>query len=160
MEVTAAEQAAGSVADELVISTITEFNLAVAMISRAVRALLPAYGGYECKEPEAGKFTLAFRCRFHLGPIRLAGSGTFGMGKLQPSAELGTPFGHGTVLGQSRQVLPETTYAGLRAQFSLEWPCHCQGCRHWRWLCADLCWPCSPTLCTHVGNRLRSLAAS
>lgn len=58
---TAAEQAAGSVADELVISTITEFNLAVAMVSRAVRQLLPAYDGYECKEPEAAKFTLAFR---------------------------------------------------------------------------------------------------
>ena len=49
-------------ADELVISTITEYNLAVAMVSRAVRLLLPAYNGYECKEPEAAKFTLAFRC--------------------------------------------------------------------------------------------------
>lgn len=66
-EVTAAEQAAGSVADELVISTITEYNLAVAMVSRAVRLLLPAYDGYECKEPEAAKFTLAFRCASCVG---------------------------------------------------------------------------------------------
>ena len=64
---TAAEQAAGSVADELVISTITEYNLAVAMVSRAVRLLLPAYDGYECKEPEAAKFTLAFRCASCVG---------------------------------------------------------------------------------------------
>ena len=31
-------------------------------VLHAVRHLLPEYGGYECKEPEPGKFTLAFRC--------------------------------------------------------------------------------------------------
>ena len=33
------------------------------MYTAAARALLPAYGGYECKEPEPGKFTLAFSAR-------------------------------------------------------------------------------------------------
>jgi len=61
LEVQQAEQAAGTLADDLVISTITEYNLGVAMVSRTVRQLLPAYNGYECKEPEAAKFTLAFR---------------------------------------------------------------------------------------------------
>ncbi len=91
-EVTAAEQAAGSVADELVISTITEYNLAVAMISRAVRQLLPAYDGYECKEPEAAKFTLAFRQVFGLssedwdgrkGETQSCGSRALGFRQLQ-----------------------------------------------------------------------------
>ena len=31
------------------------------MYTALARALLLGYGGYECKEPEPGKFTLAFR---------------------------------------------------------------------------------------------------
>ncbi len=34
----------------------------VPMYTALARALLLAYGGYECKEPEPGKFTLAFKC--------------------------------------------------------------------------------------------------
>ncbi len=44
-----------------VYSTITEWTLGVRQVSRTVRQLLPAYDGYECKEPEDGKLTLAFR---------------------------------------------------------------------------------------------------
>ncbi len=36
------------------------YNLALARYTRLVRQLLPPFGGYECKEPEPGKFTLAF----------------------------------------------------------------------------------------------------
>ena len=36
------------------------YNLALGRYSRLARQLLPASGGYECKEPEPGKFTLAF----------------------------------------------------------------------------------------------------
>ena len=35
--------------------------VAVGKVSRTVRHLLPEYGGYECKGPEPGKFTLASR---------------------------------------------------------------------------------------------------
>jgi hypothetical protein len=31
------------------------------MYTCMARALLLVYGGYECKEPEAGKFTLVFK---------------------------------------------------------------------------------------------------
>ena len=38
------------------------YHLAIGQYTRRVRTLLPAFDGYECKEPEPGKFTLAFRC--------------------------------------------------------------------------------------------------
>jgi hypothetical protein len=34
---------------------------AVSLFGAMVRSLLHKYRGYECKEPEAGKFTLAFQ---------------------------------------------------------------------------------------------------
>ncbi|KAK9829405.1 hypothetical protein WJX72_005653 [[Myrmecia] bisecta] len=49
------------VSDEAVFNTITAYNVAVATASKVVRRLLAKYDGYECKEPEPGKFTLAFR---------------------------------------------------------------------------------------------------
>jgi len=51
-----------SVSDTVVLRTITDWNVAVAAVNRTLRGLLPAYDGYECKEPEPGKFTLTFRC--------------------------------------------------------------------------------------------------
>ena len=57
----AAEQNSSPATDDELLSTLTAFNIAVSKVSRAVRALLPDYNGYECKEPEPGKFTLAFR---------------------------------------------------------------------------------------------------
>ena len=58
-EVTHVEQK--SVSDTVVLRTITDWNVAVAAVNRTLRGLLPAYDGYECKEPEPGKFTLTFR---------------------------------------------------------------------------------------------------
>ena len=55
------EQTARSVSDTVVLHTITDWNVSVAAVNRTLRVLLPAYDGYECKEPEPGKFTLTFR---------------------------------------------------------------------------------------------------
>ena len=55
------EQTARSVSDIVVLRTITDWNVSVAAVNRTLRVLLPAYDGYECKEPEPGKFTLTFR---------------------------------------------------------------------------------------------------
>lgn len=60
-EVIAAEQSRVRISDEEFVRTMTSFNAAVGKVSRLVRLLLPAYDGYECKEPEPGKFTLAFQ---------------------------------------------------------------------------------------------------
>ncbi len=60
-EVEEAERAAGQNASDLAANTIAEYSLAVALVARTARQLLPAHGGYECKEPEPAKFTLAFR---------------------------------------------------------------------------------------------------
>lgn len=60
-EVATVEDSADTLADDLVSDTLTDYNLSLMMIGRCVRALLPVYDGYECKEPEMGKFTLAFR---------------------------------------------------------------------------------------------------
>jgi hypothetical protein len=61
-DVAIVEDTADSLSEDLVSDTLTDYNLGLMMIGRTVRALLPAYHGYECKEPELGKFTLAFRC--------------------------------------------------------------------------------------------------
>lgn len=61
VEVMLAEQATGPGTDDDIVRMLTAFNLGVAKVSRLVRRLLPPFGGYECKEPEPGKFTLAFR---------------------------------------------------------------------------------------------------
>ena len=41
--------------------TLTAFYSGVTLLERVVRDLLEAFDGYECKSPEPGKFTLAFR---------------------------------------------------------------------------------------------------
>ena len=43
-----------------VLDVLTVYNLAVMEVEEEVRDLLLVYGGYECKEPEPGKFTIAF----------------------------------------------------------------------------------------------------
>lgn len=63
-EVKDAEQASSPVSDDTILKVITAFNVGVGKYTKLVRRLLPAYGGYECKEPESGKFTLSFRCDF------------------------------------------------------------------------------------------------
>lgn len=45
-----------------IVATMEAFNLGMGRYTRTVRATLPHHGGYECKEPEPGKFTLAFSC--------------------------------------------------------------------------------------------------
>lgn len=60
--VSRAEQAAGTVGDNQVVASIVAYAASVSAVNRVVRQLLPDYDGYECKEPEPGKFTLAFRC--------------------------------------------------------------------------------------------------
>ena len=60
-EVVAAEQARGQMSEEEIVRVLTAFSIGVAKFSRLVRQLLPHYDGYECKEPEPGKFTLAFQ---------------------------------------------------------------------------------------------------
>ena len=61
-EVYEKEHADSPVSDDDIINTITAYNVAVGKYSKLLRKLLPRFGGYECKEPESGKFTLAFRC--------------------------------------------------------------------------------------------------
>ena len=47
--------------DELaIVRTLTQWNLSTQKVSRLARNLLEAFDGYECKEPEPGRFTLAF----------------------------------------------------------------------------------------------------
>ena len=65
-EVKDAEQASSPVSDDTILKVITAFNVGVGKYTKLVRRLLPAYGGYECKEPESGKFTLSFRCDYSL----------------------------------------------------------------------------------------------
>ena len=58
----AAESSNSPVRDEAeIVATIEAYNMGVALYTAQARALLPAHDGYECKEPEPGKFTLAFR---------------------------------------------------------------------------------------------------
>ena len=40
---------------------LTAYNVALGRATKLMRQLLRQCGGYECKEPEAGKLTLAFR---------------------------------------------------------------------------------------------------
>ncbi|DBA77690.1 TPA: hypothetical protein ACH3X2_008392 [Trebouxia sp. C0005] len=60
-EVRDAEQASSPVSDDTILRVITAFNVGVGKYTKLVRSLLPKYSGYECKEPESGKFTLSFR---------------------------------------------------------------------------------------------------
>lgn len=59
--VVAAESSAVEVEGD-VVATMEAYNLAMGRYTRTVRATLPEHAGYECKEPEPGKFTLAFPC--------------------------------------------------------------------------------------------------
>ena len=56
-----AEQTSSPATDDEMLAMLTAFNMAVGKVAHTVRRLLPQHGGYECKEPEPGKFTLAFR---------------------------------------------------------------------------------------------------
>lgn len=56
-----AEQGVPSVSAGDLIRGLTAFNIASGKVSSLVRQLLPDFRGYECKEPEPGKFTLAFQ---------------------------------------------------------------------------------------------------
>ncbi|CAL8470951.1 g10493 [Coccomyxa elongata] len=57
--VVAAESSAVEVEGD-VVATMEAYNLAMGRYTRTVRGTLPDHAGYECKEPEPGKFTLAF----------------------------------------------------------------------------------------------------
>ena len=59
--VAAAEAAGAGLTDDTIIRIITAYNVALARAVRAARLLLRTHGGYECKEPEPGKLTVAFR---------------------------------------------------------------------------------------------------
>lgn len=59
-DVARAEASAAGLGEDQVLSSITAYQLAVGQYAALARSLLPAYGGYECKEPEPGKFTMAF----------------------------------------------------------------------------------------------------
>ena len=58
--VVAAEAPASGLPDETILSVITAYNVGVSKAVKAARVLLKTHGGYECKEPEPGKFTVAF----------------------------------------------------------------------------------------------------
>lgn len=58
--VAAAESAANNLSDDAIIRVVTAYNVALARAVRAARTLLRAHNGYECKEPEPGKLTVAF----------------------------------------------------------------------------------------------------
>lgn len=61
-EVIEAEQGTPTMmSDNHVIDTLTAHGLALGRAVAAARSLLSDYSGYECKEPEPGKLTLAFR---------------------------------------------------------------------------------------------------
>ncbi|KAH7623655.1 putative Adenylate cyclase [Nannochloris sp. 'desiccata'] len=59
--VAAAEAAGAGLTDATIIRIITAYNVALARAVRAARLLLRTHDGYECKEPEPGKLTVAFR---------------------------------------------------------------------------------------------------
>ncbi|KAL4419982.1 hypothetical protein ABPG75_007080 [Micractinium tetrahymenae] len=60
-EVLDAEQVKPAVSDDTIIRVLTAFNMAVSKATKLMRQLLRQHRGYECKEPEPGKMTLAFR---------------------------------------------------------------------------------------------------
>lgn len=57
--VATAESSAQEV-DADTVDIIEAYNVALGRYVRLVRDTLPLYSGYECKEPEPGKFTIAF----------------------------------------------------------------------------------------------------
>lgn len=60
-EVQEAEQVRPAVSDDTILRVLTAYNVALGRATKLMRQLLRQCGGYECKEPEAGKLTLAFR---------------------------------------------------------------------------------------------------
>ena len=70
-EVADSEQVRASVSDDTIIRVVTAHSAALSKAVRAMRALLPTHGGYECKEPEPGKLSLAFRHALQRGRVRL-----------------------------------------------------------------------------------------
>ena len=65
--VATAESSAQEVSADMV-DIMEAYNVALGRYVRLVRDTLPLYCGYECKEPEPGKFTLAFTCGPPLPP--------------------------------------------------------------------------------------------
>jgi hypothetical protein len=57
--VATAESSAQEV-DADMVDIMEAYNVALGCYVRLVRDTLALYGGYECKEPEPGKFTIAF----------------------------------------------------------------------------------------------------
>lgn len=47
--------------DAAALKTLAAYSAGVARAVKVVRSMLPVYNGYECKETEAGRLTLAFR---------------------------------------------------------------------------------------------------
>jgi len=66
--VATAESSAQEV-DADTVDIIEAYNVALGRYVRLVRDTLPLYSGYECKEPEPGKFTIAFPWDFPLYPL-------------------------------------------------------------------------------------------
>lgn len=58
--VQSAEKTSSGLSDEDIVSIITSYNLAIAQAVKVARHLLKTHNGYECKEPESGKLTIAF----------------------------------------------------------------------------------------------------
>ena len=56
-----AEKGSHSVDEVNIVRVLTQFNVAVMKVSRVIRQMLQVFDGYECKEPEPGKLTLAFQ---------------------------------------------------------------------------------------------------
>lgn len=61
VEVQDAEQVKLSISEDTIMRVMTAYTMAVSKATKLMRQLLRQYRGYECKEPEPGKLTLAFR---------------------------------------------------------------------------------------------------
>ena len=98
LTVSSTEKSSSAATDDEVLATLTAYNLAVGKVSRTVRHLLPQHHGYECKEPEPGKFTLAFRClHIWVATLRIEDSGACNaadavLSGQQPRAEVPGPL--------------------------------------------------------------------
>lgn len=60
-EVLAAQRMEDGLDDAYILEVLTAYLKGINIVEDTLRDLLATYRGYECKEPEPGKFTLAFR---------------------------------------------------------------------------------------------------
>ncbi len=51
--------------DDTILHVLTAYLKGIGIVEDTLRTLLHTYSGYECKEPEPGKFTLAFSSLEH-----------------------------------------------------------------------------------------------